>query len=137
MRIHPRWTCAQLPRVTLLLVLVIGGCHSRDAARQTHNRPAGDGVLIIAYAPDSADTFAAPNADSALVLDWLQKSCAQGGVDLEVRNYPFGTLVTRVGARRNGDGGNWLYKVNGQMVPEAVSAHRVSTGDTVMLFFKQ
>ncbi len=137
MNILSRWTCAQLLCVTLLLVLIFGGCHSRDAARGAHNRPAGNGALIIAYAPDSADTFAASNADSALVLDWLQKSCAQGGIDLEVRNYPFGTLITRVGPRRNGDGGNWLYKVNGQMVPKAVSAHRVSTGDTVLLFFKQ
>lgn len=95
----------------------------------------GGGILVIAYAPDSADTFMPVGQDSIIVLEWLRQSCDSAKVTLGLKNFPFGILVDAIGPRRNGDGGNWLYKVNGKMVPKAASTHVVSCRDTVDFFY--
>lgn len=92
-------------------------------------------MLVVAFAPDSADTFPAFGADSLTALAWLQMACDTTGLPLGLESYPFGDLVVRIGPRQNGEGGYWLYKVNGGMVPESASSHRVSSNDSVLFFF--
>ena len=58
-------------------------------------------------------------------------------IALEVKTYPYGTLVEQIGPRQNGDGGYWLYKVNAQMVPKSADAHRVAWSDTLTFFFDE
>jgi hypothetical protein len=93
-------------------------------------------VLIVAYAPDSADTFSAFPRDSITALEWLQQACDSARIRLEVEQYPFGELVVQIGGKRNGGGGNWLYQVNGQMVSKSASRQRVSSGDSVLFYFE-
>ena len=93
------------------------------------------GALIIAYSPDSADTFAANRADSVIALDWLREVASAHQLELDAKTFPYGTLVERIGLRRNGEGGYWLYKVNGQMIPKSSDAHRVAWSDTLTFFF--
>jgi hypothetical protein len=57
-------------------------------------------------------------------------------MELDVKDFPFGSLIDRIGSCRNGDGGNWTYKVNGRMLARAASACRVSPADTVLFLFK-
>jgi len=96
----------------------------------------GRGAFIVSYASDSADTFATVGSDSILVLGWLRRACDSAKVKLDVKDFPFGSLVTGIGPRVNGDGGNWLYKVNGKMMAKAASACLVSPADTVLFFFE-
>jgi hypothetical protein len=91
---------------------------------------------VIAYAADSADTFAAFSRDSLTALAWLQHACDTAGIPLGVEHYAFGDLVSKVGPRRNGDGGYWLYKVNRGMVPESAGSHVVSPDDSILFFFE-
>ncbi len=93
------------------------------------------GALVIAYASDAADTLPALGTDSILVLDWLRQATDSAGIVLGTTDYAMGTLVETIGAYQNGDGGYWLYKVNGAMVPKAVSDCRVAATDSVLLFF--
>ncbi len=123
-------------RLFALAVVVFAAmsCGSRDQTpqqKQSQGGSPGHGILIVAFAPDSADTFMRVGGDSILVLDWLRQACDSAKVTLAVKTFPFGTLVDAIGPRRNGDGGNWLYKVNGKMVPKAASSHVVSANDTV------
>lgn len=127
-----------LPSVLLLALLAVS-CRSAD--QRSSRPPIGDGLtesgaLIVSYAPDSADTFSPVGPESVLVLDWLRLVCDSAKVKLEVNNYPFGSLIAGIGARSNGDGGNWLYKVNGRMMARAASTCLVSPADTVLFLFK-
>ena len=120
-----------------LVLLGCEGASQKDKSGEVQSRPvAGTGILVIAYAPDSADTFAAFGPDSLTALAWLQKACDTTGLPLALDSYPFGDLVVRIGPRENGDGGYWLYKVNGGMVPESASSHLVSPDDSVLFFFE-
>ena len=113
------------------------GASEKGSSGTSQSRPvAGTGILVIAYAPDSADTFTAFGPDSLTALAWLQQACGTTGLPLVLDSYSFGDLVIRIGPRQNGDGGYWLYKVNGGMVPESASGHRVSADDTVLFFFE-
>ena len=122
----------------VLLALLVWSCRGVDQKQTSPRRMGsyGPGALIIAYTADSADTFAAIGSDSTLILQWLRRACDSAGVKLEVKEFPFGTLVNGIGPRVNGDGGNWLYRVNGQMLPKAASACMVSPTDTVLFFFQ-
>ena len=95
------------------------------------------GALIVAYRPDSADTFVAHRPDSVLALDWLREITVTHDITLRVKSYPFGSLVEQIGPRQNGEGGYWLYKVNGQMIPKSSDAYRVAWSDTVTFFFDE
>lgn len=94
-------------------------------------------VLIIDYAEDRADTFRAAflAVDSLTALDVLRDVAEREGVALKTKDYPMGVLIDQIGTRANGDGGYWLYSVNGRMIPHAASAKRVTSGDTVRFFF--
>jgi hypothetical protein len=122
------------------LALALWGCdgHSEkgESGAAISQPPQGSGILVIAYAPDSADTLAAFGRDSLTALAWLQLACDSAGISLGVEHYAFGDLVAKIGPRKNGDGGYWLYKVNGGMVPESAGSHAVSPDDTVMFFFE-
>ena len=98
--------------------------------------PSGSGMLVVAYMPDFADTFPAVGTDSLTVLDWLRQACESADIPVDVQHYSYGDLVDQIGSRINGDGGNWLYKVNGGMVPESAGSHRVSPDDTVKFVFE-
>ncbi|MBI5868529.1 MAG: DUF4430 domain-containing protein [candidate division Zixibacteria bacterium] len=124
--------------VVAVLAFLAMSCGSRDQEPQqklSQGGHPGHGILIVAFAPDSADTFGSVGTDSILVLDWLRQACDSAEVMLAVKTFPFGTLVDAIGPRRNGEGGNWLYKVNGKMVPKAASSHVVSSNDTVDFFY--
>jgi hypothetical protein len=125
-------------RLTLILAaLYLGlGCQPQDNQMQAADTPApGTGALIVSYSETAADTFAAVGTDSITVLDWLRTVCDSANLAVEIKEYSFGDLVVGIGATHSGDGGDWLYQVNGQMVPEAASSHHVSSGDTVRFFF--
>lgn len=99
--------------------------------------PRSAGALVISYRSDSADTFVAKRSDSVLALDWLREVAGIHDIAFEAKTFPYGTLVERIGPRRNGDGGFWLYKVNGEMIPRSADAHRVAWHDTVTFFFDE
>ena len=92
------------------------------------------GLVIIDYA-DAADSFVTVVCDSVTVLDRLQAACSTHGILLSTTSFPYGTLVSGIGHRRNGEGGYWLYRVNGAMVPRAADHCRVAPGDTIRLYF--
>jgi len=119
-----------------IVMLHLLACQRRDQ-RQTTPRPGGPaaGALIIAYSPDSADTFACAGRDSAIVLDLLASVAQTRGIAIATKTYPFGILVEQIGYRRNGEGGYWLYTVNGAMIPESAGRHRAAAGDTIRFFF--
>jgi hypothetical protein len=122
----------------IVLATLLCGC----ATEPEKNPPAGNasskpGALVIAYRPDSVDTFAATFRDSVTALSWLETAVNARQIPFAKKSYPFGTLVEQVGPRHNGDGGYWLYKVNGKPVPEASNAHRVAFSDTVTFFFDE
>jgi hypothetical protein len=124
----------------LPVVLLLHGCNGggqSDIAARTEPIALAPGVLLVEYAADSADTFPSWVDDSIPALQWLRMATDSAGIPLEVREYPFGTLVERIGPRRNGDGGYWLYKVNGAMVPRSADAHRIASTDTVLFFFDE
>lgn len=116
------------------LLIAACGAGEREAAR---NSPNVAGALIISYSADSADTFVANRLDSVLALDWLREVARLHDIRLEATTYPYGTLVKSIGHRANGEGGYWLYKVNGQMVPKSADAHSVAWSDTLMFFFDE
>jgi hypothetical protein len=119
------------------LALLAIACRSADRPHPSIDKGAANrGALIVSYAPDSADTFTTAGAESLLVLDWLRRACDSARVHLEVKEYPFGVLINGIGARRNGEAGNWLYKVNGRMMARAASGCLVSPDDTVLFFFQ-
>ncbi len=122
----------------MLLILVLTGCESGGENTQNARTevPATPGVLVVSYSEASADTIAPPGTDSMIVMDWLRYGCDSLELAMEIQEYAFGDLVIGIGATHNGDEGYWLYKVNGESVPKAVSAHRVSSADTVMFYFK-
>jgi hypothetical protein len=123
------------PILAALLLLSIGGCGQTTTKQRT--APNQPGALVIAYRPDSADTFVAVRSDSVVALDWLREIARSHDIALELNSYPYGTLIEQVGPRRNGDGGYWLYRVNGQMVPKSADAHPVAWSDTVTFFFDE
>ena len=94
-------------------------------------------VLIIDYAEDRADTFRAALSavDSLSVLDVLRDVAKREGITLKTKDYPMGVLIDQIGTRTNGDGGYWLYSVNGRMIPKAASAEHPALGDTMRFFF--
>lgn len=120
----------------LVSTLALVGCVTKDdpALQLSSKKP---GALVIAYSADSADTFIANRTDSVIALDWLREIASTHQFAFEAKSYPYGTLVERIGHRRNGDGGYWLYKVNGQMVPKSSDAHSVAWSDTLMFFFDE
>lgn len=118
-----------------LLMLSIGGCGQTTTEQRT--APNQPGALVIAYRPDSADTFVAVRSDSVVALDWLREIARSHDIALELKSYPYGTLIEQIGPRRNGDGGYWLYRVNGQMVPMSADAHPVAWSDTLTFFFDE
>lgn len=120
----------------LVIALVLIGCVTKDdsATSLPSNK---SGALVIAYSGDSADTFTANRTDSVIALDWLRGITSTHQIAFEAKTYPYGTLVERIGHRQNGDGGYWLYKVNGQMVPKSSDAHRVAWSDTLTFFFDE
>lgn len=120
----------------LVIAFVLIGCVTKDDSAKvgSSNKP---GALVIAYSADSADTFTANRTDSVIALDWLREITSAHQIALEAKTYPYGTLVERIGHRQNGDGGYWLYKVNGQMVPKSSDAHRVAWSDTLTFFFDE
>ncbi len=93
-------------------------------------------MLVVVYSPESADTLPACGHDSLTVLAWLQQACDSAGIPLGIQHYSFGDLVTEIGSQTSGKDGNWLYKVNGGMVPESAGSHRVSPDDSVLFFFQ-
>ena len=68
---------------------------------------------------------------------FIRDAAGADSVPLETEEFAYGVLVQRIGDRINGDDGYWLYKVNGAMVPKAVSDHRVARSDTVLFFFDE
>ncbi len=122
--------------VAALILFAALGCSSGEKAPQTDMAPTA-GALVIAYRPDSADTFTASRTDSVLALDWLREVTRTHDIRFEAETYPYGTLVQGIGPRQNGEGGYWLYKVNGQMVPKSADAHRVAWSDTLTFFFDE
>ena len=120
----------------ILISAIVIGCVAQNEPGQ---KPVGDsqGALIIAYSADSADTFTASRPDSVIALDWLREITSTHQIVFEAKKYPYGTLVERIGHRKNGDSGYWLYKVNGQMVPKSSDAHRVAWSDTLTFFFDE
>lgn len=120
----------------LVCAMALSGCVTKDDSAQQvlSNKP---GALVIAYSVDSADTFVANRADSVIALDWLREITSAHQIVFEAKSYPYGTLVERIGHRQNGDGGYWLYKVNGQMVPKSSDVHRVAWSDTLTFFFDE
>ena len=92
------------------------------------------GLVIIDYA-DSADSFVTVVSDSVMVLDRLQAACSTHEIPLSTTSFPYGTLVSGIGHRHNGQGGYWLYRVNGAMVPRAADHWRVAPADTIRFFF--
>ncbi|HUU44702.1 MAG TPA: DUF4430 domain-containing protein [Acidobacteriota bacterium] len=129
-----RFTSYAAPIVLLSALL---SCQTGGEAPQTVRSLAQPGALVIAYTPDSADTFVAVGADSVVILDWLRAAAGSAGLTLDLEEYSFGTMVTGIGPRRNGEGGYWLYLVNGQSVPKAASDCRVAASDTVRFFFDE
>jgi hypothetical protein len=95
--------------------------------------------LIVEYSLQRTDTsrmfLTAP--DSLTVLGVLQAVTKRDSVFLQTRSYAIGVMVEQIGDRKNGEGGYWLYTVNGEPIPQAVSAYRVSAGDTVRFFFNE
>jgi hypothetical protein len=121
----------------LLLPAMTFGCSDRESSQPPAGKGAvSGGLLIVSFAAESADTFPPPGPDSILVSDWLRLVCDSAHLALEVKEFPFGSLIDRIGSRRNGEGGNWIYKVNGRMLAKAASACRVSPADTVLFLFK-
>ena len=120
--------------VLLVLSTALAACAKPEKTATPSNTP---GVLIISYRPDSADTFVANRPDSVIALGWLREVAKTHEIALEVKSFPFGILVERIGPRQNGDGGFWLYKVNGQMIPKSSDAHPVAWSDTVTFFFDE
>lgn len=119
-----------------IFAVLIASCGG-DEPPQSKRAPASvPGCIILAYSDTEADTLRTPPVDSALVLEWLRASCVVAGLELVVQSYPFGDLVTQIGHRKNGEGGYWLYKVNGAPVPKSASAHRVARTDTVLFLYK-
>ena len=123
--------------VVILTLLFLLSCQTGGEAPQTMRQPDHPGALVVAYAADSADTFAAVGVDSIVVLDWLRVASGNTGVALELEEYSYGTMITAIGPRRNGEGGYWLYLVNGQSVPKAASECRVAASDNVRFFFDE
>lgn len=121
--------------ITICCLLLTGCVAQEEPARQSTS--SSPGALVIAYSADSADTFVANRTDSVIALDWLREITATHQISYEAKSYPYGTLVERIGHRRNGEGGYWLYKVNGQMVPKSSDAHRVAWSDTLTYFFDE
>lgn len=121
--------------VLLLLLCAVNACSPQSEPAPIASRVPG--AMIIAYAPDSADTFGATRADSVFALDWLREIARVHTIELNAKSYPYGTLVEQIGYRRNGEDGYWLYKVNGQMIPKSSDAHRVAWSDTVTFFFDE
>lgn len=119
-----------------VITLALVGCSAKEDSAKVapSNKP---GALVIAYSADSADTFTSNRTDSALAIDWLREITSSHQIAFEVKTYPYGTLVERIGHRLNGEGGYWLYKVNGQMVPKSSDAHRVAWSDTLTFFFDE
>lgn len=119
-----------------VVALALFGCVAKDEAAKvaSSNKP---GALVISYSADSADTFTANRTDSVLALDWLREITSMHQIAFEAKTFPYGTLVERIGHRQNGDGGYWLYKVNGQMVPKSSDALRVAWSDTLTFFFDE
>ncbi|MBI3871545.1 MAG: hypothetical protein HY304_00520 [candidate division Zixibacteria bacterium] len=115
--------------------LTISACQGNAPGKQSA-KPTG-GALIIGYRPDSADTFASRAGDSLTALAWLERAADSAGIAVTRRTFPFGILVESIGPRHNGQGGYWLYKVNGQMIPESSHGHRVAPTDTVEFFFDE
>jgi hypothetical protein len=131
------WRRTAISLSLLLLSAITFGCSDRQSSPSPAGKGAvGGGLLIVSFAVDSADTFPPPGPDSVIVSDWLRLVCDSAHLDLKVKDFPFGSLIDRIGSCRNGDGGNWIYKVNGRMLAKAASACRVSPADTVLFLFK-
>jgi len=129
------------PIVTILILFLVAlATAACGDGRAPEQRAAPDarppGVLIVNYAIDSADTFHAVGADSLVVLDWLQAYADSTGVAFGTQHHPFGELVAQIGPRINGNGGYWLYTINGEMATKGVSDLRVSFRDTVTFTYK-
>ena len=95
--------------------------------------------LIIHYAGDRADTLGLTIsvADSLTVLAVLQTATKRAGIPLRISEYAMGVFVEQIGDRINGEGGYWLYTVNGDAIPKAVSACTVAPHDTIRFFFDE
>ena len=124
-----------IPSAIFVLLAALFACTPKDeTANTTAQNP---GVLVISYSADSADTFVAHRTDSVIAFDWLREVATTHHLTLEAKSFPYGTLVERIGHRKNGDGGFWLYKVNGQMIPKSSDAYRVAWSDTLTFFFDE
>jgi hypothetical protein len=128
------WTILWLLPVVLLSLAACQGSGEGAPGSGADSREV-PGALVIAYAADSADTFPALGSDSIFVIDWLRRATDSAGIALGTKEYAMGTLVMAIGTHQNGDGGYWLYKVNGAMVPKSVADCRVAATDSVLLFF--
>ena len=127
-----------------LLMVMNAGCGSDPAERTAGETPiievrkTMDSVyLLIDYAADRADTLGTiiSRTDSLKVLDLLMNLATRENITIETRQYTIGTMIEQIGNRANGEDGYWLYTVNSESIPAAVSAHPVNPGDTMRFFF--
>ncbi len=133
---------AMLTPIVLLLFLA---CQSEprrqggETAPPAIERMVKDSLfLIVDQAAGDADTFdlSFDQEDSLTVLSVLRLVAAQERIAIETKEFPMGVLVEQIGQRVNGEGGFWLYTINSEPVPRAVSAHYPVSGDTVRFFYK-
>ena len=130
----------------LLIFLLLGtACRSDSPQKENsrppvteHREPSDSVFLILDYSTIRADTSAMilSSSDTLTVLELLQTLTARDSVVLKTKSYPIGVMVEQIGDRKNGDGGYWLYTVNGEAIPKAVSAYPICPGDTIRFFFE-
>jgi len=146
MRFVPAYFTMNIGLGLLALSLLCFGCENDSAKKLNHTSPtnqareAADSVfLVVDYAADRADTTAmalAPS-DTLTALDLLENVTTRNRIVLKTREFQIGTLVEQIGDCRNGDGGYWLYTVNGEPIPMAAFDYQTRPGDTVRFFFKE
>ncbi|HSH00021.1 MAG TPA: DUF4430 domain-containing protein, partial [candidate division Zixibacteria bacterium] len=114
-----------------------GGSESPEQLQQAPAVAPVAGALVIQYTDDSSVVLPPVSGDSILALDWLLQAADSAGIAVETKEFPYGILVNGIGHRQGGDGGYWLYDVNGAMVPKAASSHKVAWSDTLRFIFDE
>ena len=94
--------------------------------------------FIIDYGDGRLLTFQEGCDASTTAFDILSRVASTNSIPLETKKYEIGTLVERIGDKKNGDGSKyWLYYVNGKAPMVAADKMEVRPGDEVKFSFEK
>jgi len=117
--------------------ILMTGCFKQEQTNSTsvnsasvNEEKAATAELIINDGSGNKQTTVVLDGEAMTALQILRQGAAKLDLELQTKEYEFGTAVEGIGGKIGGaEGKYWLYYINGQMANVGVDAQAVQAGD--------